>query len=676
MGSQQTDTEPAVATAEPAPLPGLGDHDLSRVAGGRQQAGGAVRGSVLLVGFDAAVTAPLLARLSSAAEVLLADGPEDGLATLFARPVSVLCLGEALAGHRARRFLDLAEGLGPKSPGAGDSPPVTPRRDVVLAAGNDLAVFQDLVDEDRLFYLTPRPPSAVDIEPIVRSALEPRNRRAPGHEADADGEGWTLAVRSVLELAQGLAAESRPASVARKVAEEAARLVEADDAECLVVDAGNDILWRSRGDGDESFETGPEPESTVAGLVGFVARTGRLVCLDRVGSDPRYDPSADNPRGGPEDRLLIVPVVANAEVLAIVTVRRAAESPELGDGARRRLELLARHLGPTFSRLALAADWAVESQPATMSTLYRQEALSYRLRGAGDAGRPLEISPTWASWVLYLLLALAAFAVAFSFFGSMHEYAAGPAVVVLGERVDITATAAGTVESPVVEAGTTVAKGDLLVRLHSAQEVAELERIRREFELALVQRLRDPGDSVIERGLSSLRAQKELAEARLEERSLRAPRAGVVSDLRVQPGQYLSPGQVVLTLIREGQEPGIVALLPGRFLPLLEVGMEVRFELEGYSGEPHFLLLDSLGDEALGPVEARRVLGAEMGETVPLSGPVVWVKAPLPAAAFESSGRTVRFHDGTPGKVEIKVRSESIVSALVPGLKAVFGETS
>ena len=44
----------------------------------------------------------------------------------------------------------------------------------------------------------------------------------------------------------------------------------------------------------------------------------------------------------------------------------------------------------------------------------------------------------------------------------------------------------------------------------------------------------------------------------------------------------------------------------------------------------------------------------------------------MPARTFHAQGRWHHYHDGMHGTAEVRVRSERLVFALVPGLKAVF----
>ena len=71
----------------------------------------------------------------------------------------------------------------------------------------------------------------------------------------------------------------------------------------------------------------------------------------------------------------------------------------------------------------------------------------------------------------------------------------------------------------------------------------------------------------------------------------------------------------------------------------------------------------------ISPSEAKRVLGAEVADSLTLGGPVVVVRGRLPSAEFEADDRKYQYHDGMLGTVEISVREERIVFALVPGLR-------
>jgi membrane fusion protein (multidrug efflux system) len=152
-----------------------------------------------------------------------------------------------------------------------------------------------------------------------------------------------------------------------------------------------------------------------------------------------------------------------------------------------------------------------------------------------------------------------------------------------------------------------------------------------------------------------------------------APHSGTVSDVRIRPGQLLAAGDPVLTLLRENQALELIAIVPGRFRPLLATDMLLRFEVSGYAHAMLDLEVSAVGDEVVGPSAVRRYLGADVADAVRLTGPVVVVRAPLPTGTFSADGREHDFFPGMQGIAQIPVRRESILVALVPGVRHVLG---
>ena len=304
--------------------------------------------------------------------------------------------------------------------------------------------------------------------------------------------------------------------------------------------------------------------------------------------------------------------------------------------------------------------------------IFRAEALRYHVEPSGS-GAVLRISPRWVSWTYWLLALILVASTVFAIAGTVDEYATGPAVVRIDGRIDITARAAGTVAEVRATPGQRVHAGDVLVAFDPAPEDAALARVAQEFDLQLVKLLRDPADQVARAALTSLRAQRELARAHVAERSVRAPRDGVVSDVRIHPGQHLAPGDRILTLVGEGARYSVVAMLPGHTRPLLRHGLPLRLELAGFRYAYQDLAIDAIGDEVVGPAEVRRFLGPDLADTVTLDGPVVLVTARLPGSMFSARGQTFRYYDGMPAQTEARTRRESVLLTLVPGLRYVFG---
>lgn len=304
--------------------------------------------------------------------------------------------------------------------------------------------------------------------------------------------------------------------------------------------------------------------------------------------------------------------------------------------------------------------------------LFRPQAVEHHARGR-EHGDVLRLPPAWTRWAYPLLLAACLAGLVFLVVGRVSVYAGGPAVVRVAGSEDLVAPAAGTIAAVVVMPGDAVAAGDAVARLHDERERADLERARREFEGNLVERLRDPGNEAARRALISWKAELELARARLDARSVRAPRAGHVGDIGVREGQTVREGDLVATLVADASRPTLVALLPGHALPQLAVGQELDLALEGYPQSRLRGRLVHVPDRVVGPAEARRFLGQEIGDGLEVAGPVVIVRAELEGDGFDVLGTRYGLYDGMVGRAEVRVRREPLLLAIAPGLRRAFG---
>lgn len=317
------------------------------------------------------------------------------------------------------------------------------------------------------------------------------------------------------------------------------------------------------------------------------------------------------------------------------------------------------------------ADGPPVSEPPL--SLFRAPALQHAATGGRLEGDVLRLSPKWTRWAYWVLVAAFATGLFFCVFGTMFEYATGPAVVWVTGRTELTSPVSSTVASIEVRPGERVEQGAVLVRFHAAREEAELDRMRREFDLELVKSLRDPSDQEARGKLTSLRAQMELAAARLEELSLRAPRPGVIGDVRIRPGQLIEAGDIVVSLIDEDPRVSIVAMLPAQYRPQLRPGMTLRFEVTGYRYAYQELVIESVAAQIIGPAEVKRYLGQEIADTLDVAGPVVLVQARLASPTFRVDDRSFDFFHGMNGVAEARVRRERILVAMIPSLRVLWG---
>src|SRR5258706_472465 len=237
---------------------------------------------LLLLGFDAAEAAQLAELLGSDAEVTIAADERDALRHLAAAaPGTLLCLGSNLRASDAAAFLRRAPAV----------------RAVVLATGSEPEMFQDFIDADQIFFLSRRPPPLDEVAVLLRGALRHDQRRAEDNAA-AGTRGAMLVARAISRVVDRIATEMDLERISGLIGDAARTLTDGGEARFAVFDPLHETLWVRRLDAQETARN-----SAASGLVGFAARTGEALVVDRVGDDPRYDVEADNGGGAPGKRV-------------------------------------------------------------------------------------------------------------------------------------------------------------------------------------------------------------------------------------------------------------------------------------------------------------------------------------------------------------------------------------
>ena len=301
---------------------------------------------------------------------------------------------------------------------------------------------------------------------------------------------------------------------------------------------------------------------------------------------------------------------------------------------------------------------------------FRQRAIAHKTRAHTiNEGHVLRMSPRWvdAAYKVLALCALAALCLAL--FGRLGEHARGPAVVQFEDRRPVTATSAGIVSGVAVSQGDVLAIGDLLASLHDDSEQAESLRVEQQFKVALAEYLRDPLDGTRSAEVARWRGERASVRARADERLIRATVGGIVSDLYVSQGDAIEPGDLIAAVRGAQAPPVVVALLPGRYRPLLREGEPLLLELPGFERCPQRAEIVSVGGEVIGPAQALRALGAEATDAISLVGPVVIVRAAIKEGALCDSEGALSYFHGMIGTASVTVRSEPVFIALFPSLR-------
>lgn len=139
--------------------------------------------------------------------------------------------------------------------------------------------------------------------------------------------------------------------------------------------------------------------------------------------------------------------------------------------------------------------------------------------------------------------------------------------------------------------------------------------------------------------------------------------------LLVRVDSHVSGPAVVHERDAQVGRPLVIAILPARTWPFVEVGTPLRFTLDEFSGVEMELAVESVGRETLSPGRARSYLGKEIGGALELAGAGVMVQASLPEGSFVIDSRRSSYADGMPGRVEITLPLKAVLLSLFPRLK-------
>ncbi|MBP0595775.1 efflux RND transporter periplasmic adaptor subunit [Paraburkholderia sp. LEh10] len=159
--------------------------------------------------------------------------------------------------------------------------------------------------------------------------------------------------------------------------------------------------------------------------------------------------------------------------------------------------------------------------------------------------------------------------------------------------VDVTTEVAGLVREIAFSSGQEVKAGQVLVRLNDDSDRAQLASLQAAAELAQTVYKRDKAQFDIQAiakaqldadaaDLKSKKAQVDQQAALVEKKTIRAPFAGRVGITTVNPGQYINPGDAIVTL--QAIDPIYADFyLPQQQLGQLQVGQAIVVDTNAFS---------------------------------------------------------------------------------------------
>jgi membrane fusion protein (multidrug efflux system) len=158
--------------------------------------------------------------------------------------------------------------------------------------------------------------------------------------------------------------------------------------------------------------------------------------------------------------------------------------------------------------------------------------------------------------------------------------------------VDLSAETGGAVLNVFVKSGMDVKKGDLLIQLNDASDVAQLNSFKAMADLAKVINERDKQQLAIQAisknvfdtsaaDAKSKAAQVAQQAALVAKKSIKAPFSGRVGIIAINPGQYVNAGDKMLTL--QTLDPIFVDFtLPQTTAGLIQVGQEIEMRTDAF----------------------------------------------------------------------------------------------
>ena len=230
------------------------------------------------------------------------------------------------------------------------------------------------------------------------------------------------------------------------------------------------------------------------------------------------------------------------------------------------------------------------------------------------------------------------------------------------QGVTVSADLPGVVEQILFDSGRSVSQGDVLVRLDTKQERAQLAAAEAQRDLARLEldRAKDlyAKQIVAQSALDNASAQAKQAEARIAEiratidrKTIRAPFGGVLGIREVNLGQYLAGGAPIVSL--QALRPAYVNFsVPQQEMGMLTIGAPIEVTSESLQSPEagRVTALDSVVDEATRNIRVQAVFENRSGHLRPgmfvqaqlaREGKVHAVTVPASAIAYAPFGDSV-----------------------------------
>lgn len=299
--------------------------------------------------------------------------------------------------------------------------------------------------------------------------------------------------------------------------------------------------------------------------------------------------------------------------------------------------------------------------------LYRTAAWNAYQRG-DEIGSLLALDDRWAHRAHHVVVATLLVGVAFVVCVPVKDHVEGRGFVrALGAR-SVSTAGSGPVDGVFASPGDSVVAGQPIVRLHRVAEDADVARATQELDGLWVRVLRDPLDEEARDALTAGRPALERARAIADERTIRSPISGIVTDVRVREGRHVVAGDTLFVVEPSDAPVEIVAVLPGAMRPQIGERSDARFSIDGADSHASVALVE-ISSDAVGPAEVKRLLGPAWEDSVEPEGMSFVVTARVDGRDFRADGQSHRFFQGMTGELEVTLDEKPLLFLLVPSLR-------
>jgi multidrug resistance efflux pump len=256
----------------------------------------------------------------------------------------------------------------------------------------------------------------------------------------------------------------------------------------------------------------------------------------------------------------------------------------------------------------------------------------------------------------------------------VHTYSSGAGVVYF-VGTPVSAQANGNVDEILVDSGDYVRAGEPIIRLSAPQQKADFAQAKGEYDNAKAAYLQDSTDEQAKKSVKTAGIALNHAQAQLDQRIIRAPADGKISDISVANGQTVQTGQLLAMIFEPGAKPQIWAYLHAEDLPRINLNMPLEVSIEGFKKKRAKLKLIDISKEAVGAAEIKNHVGQALADTLKLPNDgqtYILVKAELESDTIRIGSKTFELHHGMAVKAEIAIETKPFLADVFPFFEKYF----